>query len=65
MLVGGILLMGAFLLHGCEQAAVRNNRCGGVGVVGVDAQDYHPEYCGGNLPRCLRNKLEKYAEVWA
>ena len=49
----------ALLFYGGEQAAVRDNRGRGVGVVRVDAQDDHHEYCGGNLPRCLRNKLKK------
>ena len=54
----------AFFFHGSKQMAVRDNCGGGVGVVRVDAQDNHPEYCGGNLPRCLRNKLETHAQAW-
>ena len=53
----------ALLFDGGKQAAVRDNRGGGVGVICVDTQNNHLEYCGGNLPRCLRNKLEKYAET--
>ena len=54
----------ALFFDGGEQVAVGDNRGGGVGVVRVDAQDDHLEYCGGNLARCLRNKLEKYADLW-
>ena len=54
----------ALFFDGGDESAVGDNRGGGVGVVRVDAQDDHHEYCGGNLPRCLTNKSEKYAEVW-
>ena len=54
----------ALLFDGREQAAVRDDRGRGIGVIRVDAQNDHHEYCGGNLPRCLRNKLEKYAADW-
>ena len=53
----------ALFFDGGEQAAVGDDRGRGVGVIRVDAQNDHHEYCGGNLPRCLRNKLEKYAET--
>ena len=51
----------ALFFDGGEQASVGDNRGGGVGVVRVDAQYDHHEYCGGNLPRCLTNKLQNRA----
>src|SRR5580704_14493852 len=54
----------ALFFHSRQQPSVRNNRRRGVGVVSVNAQDDHPEYCGGNSSPCLTNKLKKYVEVW-
>ena len=54
----------ALFFDGGEQAAVGDNRGGGVGVVCVDAQDDHLDYCRGNQARCLRNKLKKYVATW-
>ena len=34
----------ALFLDGSDQAAVRNDRRGGIAVVGIDSQDVHPEW---------------------